>query len=247
MRVAEDPGPVLGPSDDLDAPLWSAVGPHVLDGVGHDQIDQARPARGAGEASSDSMRESVEQVIDDAADPEGLVVDAPGQALGAPTSGSRASATNVSASRPSAPMGVLSSWLTLATKSRRTSSTRRLSLWSSARTRTSPLAAHVPAEGRDPDREAGQVAADAAAGRDLELALADLTVPAHLPGQGQQLAGHQALALDQAERSRGVAGLQDAVLGCPAPRPRRTARKGRTRCRAEVLRRPGRWFAATRR
>src|SRR5580658_2042016 len=53
-------------------------------------------------------------------------------------SASSAASSMVSASRASAPTGVLSSWLVLATKSRLTSSTRRLSVWSSARTRTSP-------------------------------------------------------------------------------------------------------------
>ncbi len=63
---------------DLDAALVRR-GAHALDGVGHHQVDQHRLARrrllglDAGE---------VEQVVDDAADPEGLVVDAPGQALG---------------------------------------------------------------------------------------------------------------------------------------------------------------------
>ena len=41
------------------------------------------------------------------------------------------SETRVSASSPSAPIGVLSSWLTLATKSRRISSSRRRSEMSS--------------------------------------------------------------------------------------------------------------------
>ena len=53
-------------------------------------------------------------------------------------SASSAASSIVSASRASAPTGVLSSWLVLATKSRLTSSTRRLSVWSSASTRTRP-------------------------------------------------------------------------------------------------------------
>ena len=63
---------------DLDAALVGR-GPHPLNGVGHDQVDQHRLAwrrllgLDAGE---------VEQVVDDAADPEGLVVDAAGQPLG---------------------------------------------------------------------------------------------------------------------------------------------------------------------
>src|SRR6201996_1233821 len=62
-------------------------------------------------------------------------------------SASSAASSIVSASRASAPTGVLSSWLTLATKSRRTSSTRCRSVWSSARTRTSPPPPTVPESG----------------------------------------------------------------------------------------------------
>jgi len=57
------------------------------------------------------------------------------------TSGS-GSTVSVSASRPRAPMGVLSSWLTLATKSRRISSRRR-------RSDTSSMMAMTPS-GRRP-------------------------------------------------------------------------------------------------
>ena len=57
------------------------------------------------------------------------------------TSGS-GSDTSVSARRPSAPIGVLSSWLTLATKSRRISSSRR-------RSETSSMSAMTPS-GRRP-------------------------------------------------------------------------------------------------
>ena len=63
---------------DLDAALVGR-GAHALDGVGHDQVDQHRLAR-RGLLGLDARQ--VEQVVDDAADPEGLVVDAPGQALG---------------------------------------------------------------------------------------------------------------------------------------------------------------------
>ena len=62
-------------------------------------------------------------------------------------SGSSAASSIVSASRASAPTGVLSSWLVLATKSRLTSSTRRLSVWSSASTRTSPPPPTAPPSG----------------------------------------------------------------------------------------------------
>ena len=62
---------------DLDATLVRR-GPHPLDGIGHHEVHQHRLARrrllrlDAGQ---------VEQVVDDAADAEGLVVDAAGQAL----------------------------------------------------------------------------------------------------------------------------------------------------------------------
>ena len=52
-------------------------------------------------------------------------------------SGSSAASGSASASSDSAPTGVLSSWLTLATKSRRTASTRRASVRSSTSTSTS--------------------------------------------------------------------------------------------------------------
>ncbi len=60
--------------DDLEAALVSR-GPHALDGVGHHQVDQHRLAR-RGLLGLDARQ--VEQVVDDAADPEGLVVDTPG-------------------------------------------------------------------------------------------------------------------------------------------------------------------------
>ena len=51
-------------------------------------------------------------------------------------SGSSAAASSASASRPTAPIGVFSSWLMLATKSRRTSSRRYDSVRSSASSST---------------------------------------------------------------------------------------------------------------
>ena len=64
--------------DDLDAALVGR-GPHPLDGVGHDEVDQHRLAR-RGLLGLDARQ--VEQVVDDPADPERLVVDAAGEALG---------------------------------------------------------------------------------------------------------------------------------------------------------------------
>ena len=63
--------------DDLDPPLLGG-GPDPFDGVGHDQVDQHRFACRC--LLRLDARE-VEEVVDDAADPEGLVVDAARQAL----------------------------------------------------------------------------------------------------------------------------------------------------------------------
>ena len=62
---------------------------------------------------------------------------ASGRRTGAPPPGRRRASSMASASRDSAPTGVFSSWLTLATKSRRTASTRRASVRSSTSSRTS--------------------------------------------------------------------------------------------------------------
>ncbi len=63
--------------DDLQAALVRR-GAHPLNGIGHDEVDQHGLA-GRGLLGLDARE--VEQVIDDAADPEGLVVDAAGQPL----------------------------------------------------------------------------------------------------------------------------------------------------------------------
>ncbi len=62
---------------DLDAALVGR-GPDPLDGVGHDEVDQHRLAR---RRLLGLDPRQVEEVVDDAADPEGLVVDAAGEAL----------------------------------------------------------------------------------------------------------------------------------------------------------------------
>ena len=108
-------------------------------------------------------------------------------------------------------IGVLSSWLVLATKSRFTSSTRRLSVWSSARTRTSPPP--PTAAPRGATRTAKLVVPSAQPGhRDLELALPDLAVPSHLAGQGGQFGDHEPVPLDQPEGPGRGAGPQHAVI-----------------------------------
>ena len=85
-------------------------------------------------SSSASMREQLEQVVDRAADPERLGQHPLGQPLGdgRVVLGERASRR----AAPSAPTGVFSSWLMLATKSRRTASSRRRSVTSSMTTST---------------------------------------------------------------------------------------------------------------
>ena len=99
------------------------------------------------------------------------------------------------------------------------------------------LTADVAAERGDPDREGGHPAVAAAAYGHLELALADLTVAAYLPRQREQLAGHQALAVDQAVSSRRVAGPQHAVFPVKDHRRRRQDRKhgGDARRQSRVL------------
>ena len=64
--------------DDLD-PTLVRRGPDTLDGVGHDEVDQDGFARWR-LLGLDARQ--IQQVVDDATHPEGLVVDAPGQALG---------------------------------------------------------------------------------------------------------------------------------------------------------------------
>jgi hypothetical protein len=74
-----------------------------------------------------------------------------------------------------------------------------------------PAAADGAGQRGDPDREGGGPAAEARY-RHLELGLADLTVPANLPGEGGELAHHEPVALDDPEGAGGGAGAQHAVL-----------------------------------
>ena len=96
-------------------------------------------------------------------------------------SGSSAASPTASASRLSAPTGVFSSWLTLATKSRRIASTRRSRVRSSTRTSTSLLPSGAT-------RAATCLSTVAAAPQD-DLVLADLPVAAYLTNELEQL-GH---------------------------------------------------------
>ena len=67
-----------GSCSTISMPALVRRGPHPLDGVGHHQVHQHRLAW-RGLLGLDAGQ--VEQVVDDAAHPEGLVVDAAGQAL----------------------------------------------------------------------------------------------------------------------------------------------------------------------
>ena len=150
-------------------------------------------------------------------------------------SASSAASSIVSASRASAPTGVLSSWLTLATKSLRTSSTRRLSVWSSASTQDEAAAADRPRQRGDADREGGGPAAEARH-RHLELGLADLSVTADLARQGEQLAHHQPVALDDPERAGRGAGAQHAVFAVHDDRGRGKHGQDRGNARRQLRR-----------
>ena len=99
-------------------------------------------------------------------------------------SGSSEASATASASSRIAPTGVLSSWLTLATKSRRTASTRRSRVRSSTSASTS----------REPSGATRAVTwrAGAAGRRHQQLGLADLAVAAHLADQVGQLVGRPA-------------------------------------------------------
>ena len=75
----------------------------------------------------------------------------------------------------------------LATKSRRTSSTRRLSVWSSASSSTSPPPPTLAPSGATRTAKLVRLPPNRAPGH-LDLALADLPVPADLPGEREELA-----------------------------------------------------------
>ena len=141
-------------------------------------------------------------------------------------SGSSAASRTASASSLIAPTGVFSSWETLATKSRRTVSTRRSRVRSSTSASTS-----VDDSGAHAD---GDVARRRALAGHQQLGLADLAVAAYLRDQLGELARHQAGARHQAHRVRRRAGLQRPCRR-PRPRPRccaaPTARTRRPRAR----------------
>jgi len=83
---------------DGDSPLFCRC-PHPLDRFGHNQVHEHRLA---GRCLLGLDAAEIEKVVDDAADPEGLGMDAAGQRWATSASGSD---TRVSASNPSAPIG----------------------------------------------------------------------------------------------------------------------------------------------
>ena len=127
-------------------------------------------------------------------------------------SGSSAAPSMASASRASAPTGVFSSCPTLATKSRRTASTRRASVTSCSTRATGPGGGSVPLCSRTPctpdqaGAGAGQVAGQADVGPPAAAG-------AHLLHQAEQLRHHQPAAAHDAQRAGGRVGQQHRVVG----------------------------------
>ena len=125
--VAED-GEAGAGLDDLDGDAAVLGGrPDALDGLGQHEVGGDRlVALGTLLALDAAERE---QVVDGAADRSASSSSM--RSASRSRTWASSSASTVSASRPRAPTGVLSSWLMLATKSRRTASSRRRSVMSS--------------------------------------------------------------------------------------------------------------------
>ena len=98
------------------------------------------PARGSGSGSAPCSRDRSISSRDQPAEPVGLVRDPAGEPAHG-LAGRRPASSIASASSDSAPTGVFSSWPTLATKSRRTASSRRASVTSCEHQRDGPGAA----------------------------------------------------------------------------------------------------------
>ena len=161
------------------------------------------------------------------------LLDQPGQAVGLDAASARRTARRPrgrrrrrAPPRPAGrapPTGVLSSWQTLATKSRRISSTpARLGAVLDEQQDV------VRAERRDPgaDDEAGSAGR---ALRQLQLDLADHAVAAYLPGQLEQLGLGEVLAPDQPVRDRGRGVVDDrSAESRTMPLDRSTARTSAT-------------------
>ena len=120
-------------------------------------------------------------------------------------SGSSAASMTASESSWIAPTGVFSSWLTLATKSRRIDSTRRSRVRSSTSASTSW---ELSGATRAVTWRGGRPCA-----LHEQLGLADLPVAAYLPDQLGELAHGDLVAADQAHRDGRRGGLEHRVAG----------------------------------
>ena len=195
--VAEDLAASAAHDSTSSISLGVGADPRAVDGLGDDgrHVDEPRLVQGVGDLEPGQVDDLLDQLGSRAAldlHPAGEPLDGLGVVLGVAGSPRRAGA--------SPPTGVLSSWLTLATKSRRTSSTRWAWVWSSTRSRT-----WADAERRDPGLHDRARLAPSGAARQLELGLADHAVAADLPGQVAQL------------------GVDELPCRGPGRRPRRTA------------------------
>ena len=148
---------------------------------------QRRRAPAAGESSMISLVMSRE--------PLGLDREAT-RRTASPASGSSAAWSSASASRLTAPIGVFSSWLMLATKSRRTSSSRCASVRSSASSSTK----RVPSRATRTSRRSVRLAERPA--REGELVGDRLAVAAHRCDELEQLGVHERLVPHESDGER---------------------------------------------
>ena len=208
--VAEHLRPCSPPATTLD-PLASASMRAGVDGRG-DHRRRGRPSTGVSSGSSPCSRESSMICCTSRASRSLSVSIRPAKRWTA--SGSSAASVTASASSRIAPTGVFSSWLTLATKSRRTASTRRSRVRSSTSAST-----RRGAERRD---AGGDVRATGAVGRGQDqLGLADLAVAAHLRDQRRPARATTSVL----PRTR-----PKAYAGAVALRTTSSARRRRRRC-----------------
>ena len=124
--------PVRPPTTMLDAA--SAAASSRVRSTASATTASTSTASSAGQRLGALQPGQVDELADQPGQPVGLAP-ASGRRSAAPSPGRRPPSSRASASSASAPTGVLSSWLTLATKSRRTASTRRASVTSSTSTR----------------------------------------------------------------------------------------------------------------
>ena len=133
------------PSTTTSMLLGGGGGAGAVDHLGDHPVDGDR--LGVGQRLGALQPGQLEQLVDQPAEPGRLVLDALGEpaggghvlggvGAGAASTWSSVASSSASASSCSAPIGVFSSWLTLATKSRRTRATRCASVTSAASTAT---------------------------------------------------------------------------------------------------------------